>query len=568
MAEHTGREGLSFDDYRLLRLLGAGTFGEVYQGEHRYKKTIVAIKILQGLFSPTMLKDFLLEARTLFRLRHPHIVQLLDFGITDEHPFLVMKYAPGGTLRHRHPSGTQVPLEQVCSYTQQIAAALHYAHHERLIHRDVKPQNLLLADDGHVLLSDFGIAAIAYTDHSLRTLNEAGTLSYMAPEQIQRKPRPASDQYALAVCVYEWLTGTRPFRGDQWEIMHSHLVTPPPPLRAKVPTLPATVEAVVLKALAKNPQDRFTTIQAFATALEQACLSSQIATTAPSLDGPQATPSVQSSSRPPSTLLLPSHPSLPAETLPPSPRGNESTELPGTLPPSTVPVPPFRPPRRHWKRTVLLLIGLLTLLGGGSLFSFQDFVQYQTKQTIGAKETAAAYAATKAQTPTKTATQTVVQYPTKQTAGVTETAAAHAATKAQTPTKIATQAVVQYPTKQTAGATETATAHAATKAQTPTKIATQTAATSTLHGCPLGYACIYPEGAGWNGDRPSHKFYYYDFYQLSNQYNYHYIVNNQTGGALFRLCTDWNGNTCSYTLSAGYWTSYNLTPINSVRLQA
>jgi hypothetical protein len=97
-------------------------------------------------------------------------------------------------------------------------------------------------------------------------------------------------------------------------------------------------------------------------------------------------------------------------------------------------------------------------------------------------------------------------------------------------------------------------------------VAAQAAAGSTIHGCPSGYACIYPEGAGWNGDHPSLKFYYYGSYKLSNQLNYHYVLNNQTGGALFRFCTDWSGNTCPFTLPAGYWTSYNLTPINSVRL--
>jgi serine/threonine protein kinase len=124
---------------------------------------------------------------------------------------------------------------------------------------------------GEVLwLSDFGIATVAHSTGSLTTEGMGGTLPYMAPEQIQGRPRPQSDQYALAIVVYEWLTGTWPFRGMPIEIAMQHQMTPPPPLRTQVPTLPVEVEQVVLTALSKNPKERFGTIQAFATALVQA----------------------------------------------------------------------------------------------------------------------------------------------------------------------------------------------------------------------------------------------------------------------------------------------------------
>jgi eukaryotic-like serine/threonine-protein kinase len=120
------------------------------------------------------------------------------------------------------------------------------------------------------VLSDFGIATVAQSSRYQSVQDMAGTIAYMSPEQIQSHPRPASDQYALGVVVYEWLCGTRPFQGSYTEIAAKHAMVPPPPLRKYVPTLPTAVEEVVLKALAKDPKDRFANVQAFAQALAQA----------------------------------------------------------------------------------------------------------------------------------------------------------------------------------------------------------------------------------------------------------------------------------------------------------
>src|SRR2546423_329442 len=133
-------------------------------------------------------------------------------------PFLVMEYAPGGTLRKRHPKGERLPLPTFVAYVQQVAEALQYAHDQRLIHRDVKPDNLLLGRQGEILLSDFGIALLAHSSRSQRTEDIVGTVSYMAPEQIQGHPCQASDQYALGVIAYEWLSGIRPFCGSVVEV--------------------------------------------------------------------------------------------------------------------------------------------------------------------------------------------------------------------------------------------------------------------------------------------------------------------------------------------------------------
>jgi Tfp pilus assembly protein PilF len=264
------RIGQRFGDYRLTRLLGQGGFGDVYMGEHVYNHTSAAVKVLKTQLTPDKLKDFINEVRTI-RLRHPNIVPILDFGIGEEElPFLVMEYAPNGTLLHRHPRGTRLPPATIIIYIEQLFAALQYAHDQRLIHRDVKPENMLFGPNNEIWLSDFGLAAVAHSTHSMRTQDAIGTWTYMAPEQIQKKPRPASDQYALAVVVYEWLCGTPPFTGDLIQLMYQHLHEPPPSLREHNSTISSAVEQVVLRALEKDPQKRFASVQEFAQALAAA----------------------------------------------------------------------------------------------------------------------------------------------------------------------------------------------------------------------------------------------------------------------------------------------------------
>ena len=214
--------------------------------------------------------NFMSEAQTLARLVHPHIVRVLDFDVIDGFPMLVMEYTSGGSLRQRYPPGSCLSLETTVSYVKQIASALHYAHQHGVIHRDVKPENMLLGDHQAVRLSDFGISLLAPSPEQLSTQEMAGTIPYMAPEQLRGKPCFASDQYALGIAAYEWLCGARPFEGSYWQLAYQHISVPPPRLRDKDPSLPASVEAVVLKALAKNPQERYASVSLFAQALEQA----------------------------------------------------------------------------------------------------------------------------------------------------------------------------------------------------------------------------------------------------------------------------------------------------------
>jgi serine/threonine protein kinase len=257
-------------DYRLIRQLARGGFADVYLGEQIYLKRPVAIKLLHSHVTQWQQEDFLQEAQRLANLAHPHIIRVLHFAVERGIPYLVMEYAPNGTLRTRHPQGSQLQFETIISYITRIADALQYIHEQKLVHRDVKPENMLLGTNQEILLSDFGLAAVAHATSSLALEERAGTPLYIAPEQLQGKPRPASDQYSLGVMVYEWICGHCPFNGTLIEAVAQHLYVPPPSLQEKVPAVSSAIERVIFTALAKDPKQRFPSVREFAVALEQA----------------------------------------------------------------------------------------------------------------------------------------------------------------------------------------------------------------------------------------------------------------------------------------------------------
>jgi predicted ATPase/serine/threonine protein kinase/DNA-binding CsgD family transcriptional regulator len=267
------RVGQQLGNYQLIHLIGRGNFTDVYMGEHLHLNTQAAIKVLHARLTNEESEKLRMEARTMARLVHPHIIRVLEFGVEDNIPFLIMEYAPNGTLRQSHPKGTKVPLDVVVSYVKQVADALQYIHMQKLIHRDVKPESMLLGRNNEVLLAEFGIAIIAQSTRSQQTQQTqeaAGSVAYMAPEQLMGKPRPASDQYALAVVAYEWLSGDPPFTGSVQQIASQHLSAHPPSLRAKMPAISPAVEQVVMKALDRDPRQRFANVADFAMAMEEA----------------------------------------------------------------------------------------------------------------------------------------------------------------------------------------------------------------------------------------------------------------------------------------------------------
>ncbi len=354
MADSVNGIGKQVGNYRLTRLLGHGGFADVYLGEHVYLNTQAAIKVLHTQLEDEGIEAFRNEALTIAHLVHPHIVRVLDFDVEDFKPFLVMDYAPNGTLRQRHSKGTRLPSASVVSYVKQVAAALQYAHDQKLIHRDVKPENMLLGHNNDVLLSDFGIALVAQSSRNLQTEDVVvGTMSYMAPEQIQGKARPASDQYALGAVVYEWLCGVRPFRGSYMEIVTQHLSAQPPSFQEQGVIVPPAVEQVVRRALAKDYHQRFPRVQDFADALELAYQApSPVVVTPPSQRQTAAVP--------------------PAMQAPPvRVSGSQSIKTPPitTLPPMTQ-TPPVRTSSRVKsggiiRRGISVLLSIVLLVGLG-----------------------------------------------------------------------------------------------------------------------------------------------------------------------------------------------------------
>ena len=383
------RVGEHFGNYRLVRLLGAGGFAEVYLGEHVYLNTQAAIKVLQTRLEAEEQEHFLNEARIIARLVYPHIVRVLDFGVEREIPYLVMDYAPNGTLRQRFPRGVHISPATILPYIKQVASALDYAHAQHLIHRDIKPENMLLNGNDEVVLSDFGIALIIQSTRFGSTQDVYGTATYMAPEQIQGKAEPATDQYALGTVIYEWLSGEPPFQGSFSELCSQHLFASPPPLYEKVPGISPAIEAVVEKTLAKDPQERYPTVEAMASAFEDAC---SLLESADSIQSPEAGVAA-SDSEPELTMRRPGASALkPSTGVPLAPTSNtagasssathsgENVAYPATqhapVPPSELPALPELPSAKDAEQPRIsrrkLLVGLgaagIAAAAGGSIW--------------------------------------------------------------------------------------------------------------------------------------------------------------------------------------------------------
>jgi serine/threonine protein kinase len=260
--------GSEFARYRIERELGKGGMGRVYLARRADLPRDIALKVLLAEVAEDA-ERFRLEARTTAQLRHPHIVTLFDFGIDQGQPWMALDFIDGGDLATRLQARPLAYAEGF-NILRGVAEALDYAHSKGVIHRDLKPQNILLSDAGHAYLADFGIAKLQQT-HSLQvktaTGSVVGTPSYMSPEQASGQTlTPASDQYALAVICFEWLTGSKPFTGDQLTIMYQHLHHAPPEALLQL-LQPATAE-VLRRGLAKVPGNRFASARALIAALE------------------------------------------------------------------------------------------------------------------------------------------------------------------------------------------------------------------------------------------------------------------------------------------------------------
>jgi serine/threonine-protein kinase len=262
--------------YRIIEQYRRGGMATVYRAQHVKLSRQVAVKVIRTSFlGESEYADyaarFRREALTVAQLRHPNILGIFTYGEAQGMPYLVTEFVDGGTLADR--LGAPIPVDTVIRLLGPIAAALDYAHNAGVLHRDVKPSNILLWSNGSPVLGDFGIAKRAGAAMGLTKVGQVmGTPEYMAPEQaLSDDVGPASDQYALAVVAYEMLTGRVPYSGETpLAVLMAHMQRPLPPPRSINPALSPTVEAVLLKALAKRPGERYPSVAAFIDALDQA----------------------------------------------------------------------------------------------------------------------------------------------------------------------------------------------------------------------------------------------------------------------------------------------------------
>ncbi len=402
------------DKYLLGALLGQGGFGVVYQAQHILLNRPQAIKILleQHFTNPKFRERFLREARTLAALDHPNIVHVDDFGLEGTRAYLVMAYVGGGTLQGRLKARRgSLGLNEVWRYLEQICAALDYAHARSVAHLDLKPLNLLLHEDGRLLLTDFGLAHLMEQGAVEGGTSLAfGTPSYMSPEHFDGQPGQQSDVYALGVILYQMLTGRLPFEGSTPRaILLKVLADAPPPLGSVRPDLPPGLEGVVNKALAKQIAGRYQTAgelladfkAAMAGRQTQALSSGASIVNAPTRLTPPPPPqnstiwTASPPGAPPDTTIRAYNPPGAPVPLPPTIRavnppiepGELSMQLPPAITPDKSPAPeatPVRPspkpalvPRRRLSRRALLLAGGLAgvaLAGGGGFWLWRVLV--------------------------------------------------------------------------------------------------------------------------------------------------------------------------------------------------
>jgi tetratricopeptide (TPR) repeat protein len=275
-AEATGEPAASqLGKYLLLEELGSGNFGIVYRARDTELDRIVALKVLRATHreSTKSAYRFLREARAVAQLEHPQIVPIYDFDREGTTCYLVYAFVPGTTLAARLAAG-RLPFRQTAALVAQVARALHYAHEHGVIHRDVKPANILLDENGQPHLTDFGLARRDSGETTLTLEGEPlGTPAYMSPEQARGQAHRGdgrSDLYSLGAVLYQMLTGVLPFRGDTWPAILKQLLSedPQPPRRLDA-AIPRDLETVCLKSLEKEPSRRYATAEAMALDLER-----------------------------------------------------------------------------------------------------------------------------------------------------------------------------------------------------------------------------------------------------------------------------------------------------------
>ncbi|HEX6034702.1 MAG TPA: protein kinase [Anaerolineales bacterium] len=272
----TVQPGQMLGPYRIINQIGKGGMATVYKAYQPSVDRYVAVKVLPSQLaeSKEFAARFQQEARIIAKLEHPHILPVFDYGESNGVAYFVMRYLEAGTLKDRMVAGRPLPVQEIDRLFTQLADALSYAHGHGVVHRDLKPANALIDSQGNVFLTDFGIAKLLESASPRLTQTDAimGTPAYISPEQAQGQPvDQRSDIYSLGIILYEMVTGSVPFVAETpLAVIFKHISDPLPPPSLVKPDIPRPIEKVILKALAKDPRDRFATAAEFVAAWKHA----------------------------------------------------------------------------------------------------------------------------------------------------------------------------------------------------------------------------------------------------------------------------------------------------------
>ena len=248
------------DRYEIIKSIGEGGMANVYLANDTILDRMVAVKVLRGdLSDDKFVRRFEREALSVSNLSHPNIVEVYDVGVEDGNHYIVMEYIEGKTLKQLLKKRETLTLSEVIDIMTQLTDGIAHAHESYIIHRDIKPQNIMIEDDGRIKITDFGIAMALNATQLTQTNSVMGSVHYLPPEQASGKSATVkSDIYSMGILMYELLTGNVPFKGDNAvEIALKHMKDKLPSVRKQDPSIPQSVENIILKAAAKNPRNRY-----------------------------------------------------------------------------------------------------------------------------------------------------------------------------------------------------------------------------------------------------------------------------------------------------------------------
>jgi hypothetical protein len=336
-------------DYEILSELGAGGMGRVYKVRNTISDRIEAMKVLLPDLAgrEELAARFLREIKLLASLNHPNIAQLRTAFTNDNQLVMIMEYVAGVSMAI-HLSAGPIAVTDAINYIDQVLNALSYAHQQNVVHRDIKPGNMMLTPQGVVKVMDFGIAR-SDTDRTLTMAGTSlGTVNYMSPEQVKGEPTdPRSDLYSVGICLYEMVTGKSPFtEGSHYSIMTAHVIEPPRPPIEFQPELPAALNQIILMAIAKDPSQRFQTATAFRNALNSVRDSAR---------GVSPTAEVAAATASMSSFQSPVTPVSHIATV---------SAAPGSTQPMAMPNAPLPPPPSTGHRGLYMTLGALIVLVG------------------------------------------------------------------------------------------------------------------------------------------------------------------------------------------------------------